>query len=116
MASALQVQSSVIANSDGEVHVLAAEGELDMATRAALQRELDALVDGTGRRLLVDLSRLEFIDSAGITTLYQAGAGFAHLAVVVAAGSQVARILELCGMDELLPLFVRRDEAVRALV
>jgi anti-sigma B factor antagonist len=111
MAVALQVESSV----ERAVHVVAVEGELDMATRAALQRELDALVDGTGRRLLVDLSRLEFIDSAGITTLYQAGASFAHLAVVVAAGSQVARILELCGMDELLPLFDRRDEAVRAL-
>jgi anti-sigma B factor antagonist len=115
MTVALQVQSSVIANDDGEVHVLVAEGELDMATRAELQRELDALVDGTGRRLLVDLSRLEFIDSAGITTLYQASARFAHLAVVVVKGSQVARVLELCGMEEMLPLFDRRDEAVRAL-
>jgi anti-sigma B factor antagonist len=115
MASALQVQSSVIANDDGEVHVLAAQGELDMATREALQRELDALVDGTGRRLLVDLSRLEFIDSAGITTLYHTGASFAHLAVVVMQGSEVARVLELCGMEEMLPLFDSREQAVRAL-
>jgi anti-sigma B factor antagonist len=115
MADALQVQSSVIANGDGEVHVLAAEGELDMATRSVLQGQLDALVDVTGRRLLVDLSRLEFIDSLGIATLYQASASFAHLAVVVLEGSQVARTLELCGMAEMLPLFDSRAEAVRAL-
>ena len=111
MAVALQVESSA----DREVHVVAVEGELDMATRIALHERLDALVDGTGRRLLVDLSRVEFIDSAGITTLYQAGASFAHLAMVVVPGSEVARILALCGVEEMLPTFDSRAEAVRAL-
>jgi anti-anti-sigma factor len=111
MAVALQVESSV----DRAVHVVAVEGELDMATRTALQEKLDALVDGTGRRLLVDLSRVEFIDSMGITTLYQASASFAHLAITVMPGSEVARILELSGMKEMLPLFDSRAEAVRAL-
>jgi anti-anti-sigma factor len=87
----------------------------ELVTVGEFQEQLDALVDGTGRRLLVDLSRVEFIDSMGITTLYQASASFAHLAITVMPGSEVARILELCGMKEMLPLFDSRAEAVRAL-
>ena len=115
MAVALQVESSMIANGDSDVHVVVAEGELDMATLGALQGKLDALVDGTGRRVLVDLGALEFIDSPAIAALYHASASFAHVAVVVPAHSQVARILEICGMHEMLPIFHDRGEALRAL-
>ena len=115
MTVALQVKSSVVANRDREVHVLVAEGELDIATLGTLQAKLDALVDGTGRRLLLDLSALEFLDSPGIAVLYQASASFAHLAIVVAAGSRVARVLEVCGMETILPIFHSRADAVRAL-
>jgi anti-anti-sigma factor len=111
----LQVQPSAIANVAGEIKVLVAEGQLDLDTCAALQGELDALVDGTGRRLLLDLSRLAFIDSVGIATLYRATASFARMAVVVVPGSRVGETLETCGMDQLLPLVDSRTEAVRAL-
>ncbi len=115
MADIFQVDSSVIADEDSDVRVVTAEGELDMATVIALRSELDAQVDGTGRKLLLDLSGLRFIDSAGITALYRANASFAHFAVVVSPGSQIAQTLAISGFDQVLPIFVEREEAARAL-
>ena len=116
MAVALQVESSLIVNGDrDEVHLVEAKGELDMGTCAALRRELGALVDGTRRRLLVDLSALEFIDAAGIATLYQATGSFVRMAVVIVPGSRVAQMVQACGLDQMLPLAAGRAEAVRAL-
>ena len=115
MADIFQVDSSVIADEDSDVRVVTAEGELDMATVIALRSELDAQVDGTGRKVLLDLSRLRFIDSAGITALYRANARFAHFAVVVSPGSQIAQTLAISGFDQVLPIFVEREEAARAL-
>jgi anti-anti-sigma factor len=46
-------------------------GTLDRATSALLDREFDALA-GRARRLVVDLTGLEFIDSRGLDTLVRA--------------------------------------------
>ncbi len=52
--------------------VLALHGELDLASAPALAQQLDAAqADGRGR-VLVDLSGLNFIDSAGLQTLLRA--------------------------------------------
>ena len=115
MAAAFQVQTSTIASGTGEIKVVEAEGELDLDTHLALQGELDALVDGAGRRLLVDLSRLAFIDSVGIATIYHASTRFARLALVVLPGSRVAGMLERCAIDQMLPVASTRAEAVQAL-
>jgi stage II sporulation protein AA (anti-sigma F factor antagonist) len=115
VATHLQVESSVVSSGDADLHILVADGELDLVTAGEFQEKLDALVDGTGRRLLLDLRGLRFIDSRGITALYQARASFAHMAVVVAPDSNVARILEISGFDRALPLFGSLVEALRKL-
>jgi anti-sigma B factor antagonist len=52
--------------------VLSLSGELDLATSALLERELDAAEAARPMRLVVDLAGLEFIDSSGLNTLVQA--------------------------------------------
>lgn len=47
---------------------VAPAGELDIATVPALERDLNRLCGGAGR-LVLDLSRLEFMDSAGVHML-----------------------------------------------
>jgi anti-anti-sigma factor len=55
-----------------DVLILSLRGELDLATSALLERELDAAEAARPARLVVDLSGLEFIDSSGLNTLMQA--------------------------------------------
>ncbi|MGP4057108.1 STAS domain-containing protein [Mycobacterium sp. 4D054] len=55
---------------DGSV-VLTAAGELDMSNIAAFSEAVGAAVDGKGRRLLVDLSAVEYLDSGAINVLFE---------------------------------------------
>ena len=90
----------------GDEVVLRFTGELDESAAAAGRAAIDEALAGSARRLLVDLSALEFMDSTGIWLLVdaqrralQAGAEL-HL-----AGGEppaIAHTLELSGVDELL--------------
>ena len=52
--------------------ILWLSGELDQATSALLERELDAEQAKRPMRLVIDLTGLEFIDPSGLDTLAQA--------------------------------------------
>jgi len=55
-----------------DVVVLAVSGELDLATVPALSRELHAVEETHPKRVIVDLSELEFMDSSGLHELLRA--------------------------------------------
>jgi anti-sigma B factor antagonist len=97
--------------------VVSLAGELDLSTIPKLEgrlfRELDSNV-----AVVIDLSRLSFIDSSGIGLLiraFRANEEKPHLHTVIAQGSQVDRVFRLAGIDRALPLYLNRDEAVAAL-
>jgi anti-anti-sigma factor len=50
----------------------ALEGRLDGETVALLDRELDAVLGGALKALVFDLSRLDYISSAGLRSLFRA--------------------------------------------
>jgi anti-sigma B factor antagonist len=77
-------------------------GELDMSTVPILEERLREALDGGSRRLVVDLSGLEFIDSTGLTLLVRCARaaeqdGF-NLALV-RGDDRVHRLFELTGLD-----------------
>jgi anti-sigma B factor antagonist len=100
----------------GRVRV-AVTGELDMATAPALVAELDALLEVGFTELVVDLTRLEFIDSTGLRGLLQAGqrahARGARLDVV-GAGPAVRRAIEITGLDQVEPFAASGGARVRS--
>jgi anti-anti-sigma factor len=57
---------------DEQVLVLTLSGELDLASAPALERQLDDARDVGVPRVVVDLSGLEFFDSAGLHVLLDA--------------------------------------------
>jgi anti-anti-sigma factor len=52
---------------DGETR-LTLTGELDMGSAVTLEERLDQ-INGSGERVLLDLSQLEFLDSSGLRVL-----------------------------------------------
>jgi anti-anti-sigma factor len=107
--------------------ILSLVGELDLSTIPKVEPQLSEQVS-SGSAVVVDLSRLTFIDSSGIGLLIKAhraaeavgeqsdgGNGRMALHTVVAEGSQVDRVFGLAGIGLALPLFLDRDEAVAAL-
>jgi stage II sporulation protein AA (anti-sigma F factor antagonist) len=86
--------------------VLVLHGELDVAYAPELRQELGALA-GDGRKLILDLRRLDFIDSSGIAVLLDAARDARRdgwdLGIIRGGSPEVERVLSLTGLDDLLP-------------
>ncbi|OKI20755.1 anti-anti-sigma factor [Nocardiopsis sp. TSRI0078] len=78
-------------------------GEVDLYTAPQLRSELVGALDGGARRLLVDMSRVEFCDSTGISVLLSAMKRSRHKGgdlEIVAPMPAVTKVLEVTGLDE----------------
>jgi anti-anti-sigma factor len=96
---------------EGRATIIALSGELDLASSAELQEELDRV--GGVELLILDLRELEFIDSTGLSVLVKAhqeaqesGREFG----LVKGGAQVQRLLALTGLEERLRIADAPDQ------
>jgi len=96
------------------VVVFAGEVDLERSPRA---REVLLEQVGRRRRVLVDLSAVEYIDSSGIASLVEAfqkakkaGTGFA----LAAPNPSALRVLELARLDRVFRIFATLEEALDA--
>lgn len=87
--------------------VMTVRGELDLASAPKLAAAMSELIDRGHTRVAVDLAAVEFIDSSGLGVLVgslqrlrEDGGDL----MLRAASPAVARILELTGLDGLLPV------------
>ena len=87
---------------DGDRRVVSLAGELDLANAATAEAELDAAL-ATGSRFVVDMRKLEFIDSTGIALLVGVigpGSDPAAASFLPSEFPAVKRVLELTGVAE----------------
>ena len=99
------------------VLILEAEGELDLSTAGQLHDSLMTPIS-EGLDVVVDLTRVSFIDSSGIAALIRAFRsldGTGRMSVLIAPSSQVARVFKLANINDALPIFMDRAEAVGGL-
>jgi anti-sigma B factor antagonist len=103
--------------SGADASIVSLSGELDLSTIPRIEKQLFEQVR-SHPGVVVDLSRLSFIDSSGIALLIKAfreadAGGILH--TVIAPGSQVERVFRLAGIDRTLPMFAERTEALDSL-
>lgn len=96
------------------VVVVQPTGRLNMVAAPTLRKQLNDIVETGGRRLVIDLSAIEFIDSSGV------GALIAALKIARKAGGdlriaaptrQVCTVLELSNLDRILHAYESVDSA-----
>jgi anti-sigma B factor antagonist len=90
----------------GVLHVIAVEGELDIASAPELERELLRVERTDALSIIVDLTGLGFIDSTGVRLLLQADArsrADANRLALLRGPRAVQRVFELTGVVERLP-------------
>jgi anti-sigma B factor antagonist len=102
---------------EGLAVVLRTTGEIDMSTAPVLADEFaQALGTATAPApVVVDLSDVTFLSSAGLAVLLDARARCAEAGIplrVVATGRPVLRSLEVAGLTELLPIYSTVEDAV----
>ncbi|CAN5710038.1 STAS domain-containing protein [soil metagenome] len=102
----------------GPIAVLSVSGTLDMLSAGYLQAGVDAALRDHPAALIVDLTEVEFLASAGMSVLIAANdaAGTEIRFAVVAHGAATARPLELTGLTEIIDLHTTRAEALSAAV
>jgi anti-sigma B factor antagonist len=112
------VHSQVERRDHEDVAVLAVHGELDFDGAPSLRLGLiEAIDESLGRRVVVDLEGVDFIDSAGLGVLVgglkRAKDGEGEL-VLVATGQSVLRVLELTGLTRVFAIHSSRAAALGA--
>jgi anti-anti-sigma factor len=105
-------------SSDGAVTVIAVKGRLDSATAPALDERLSRTLAAPSRRLLIELSQLEYISSAGFRILLlatrQADASDGRI-VLAGVSGKVRDLFDLGGFLDMFRICGTRDEGVAAL-
>ena len=94
--------------------VLTVSGELDMMTAPALTEAIRAAAGHQPTALIVDLSTVEFLASAGMTVLVTAQQELAPSIRfgVVADGPSTSRPMRMVGVDQLVPLYRTLSDAM----
>jgi anti-sigma B factor antagonist len=109
----VQSNFSVEVRDGNQAVVIGVTGELDLASSPALEQELERGAASQAGIVIVDLRKLEFMDSTGLSVLVRAhqratenGQRFG----VVRGPQQVQRLLSLTGVADRLNLADSPDE------
>ncbi|MER7566964.1 STAS domain-containing protein [Streptomyces sp. NPDC097941] len=106
--------SVVRTDADG-ITVLGLDGEIDHQSVSGLTRALAPADASVERRVVIDLSRVTFMDSSGVNALIaafqaaRATGGWLRLVVVRGA---VLRTLQLVGLDTVIPFHSTLEDAL----
>ncbi len=107
---ALAIESSEL----GQTTLIVLRGELDIATSPQLREALVEAIGG-GRRIVVDLEGLGFIDSVGlgilVSGLKRARSDGGDLELVC-ANRVILQPLELTGLDQTFKMHALREDAL----
>jgi anti-sigma B factor antagonist len=102
-AGALKLESA----REGETHRVTLLGEFDLSGAEPFREEMERIESSDAKRIVIDLSRLDFMDSTGLRLLleidmrHRGNSEGARIGYVRPAG-EVARLLELTRVDERL--------------
>ncbi len=92
----------------GQVAVVTLPAEIDVTIADTVREELLAILDQGATLLIADLSRTEFCDSAGVSSLVrayrQASTNGSAVRLVVSMPA-VQRVLSITGVDRLVDVF-----------
>lgn len=111
------MELSLTTRTVGDYTVLEVGGEVDVYTANPLRVRLVELIDDGARKIVVDLGRVDFLDSTGLGVLIRglklsrAVDGSFRL---VCAKEPLLKIFRITALDQVFPIFPTVDEAIAA--
>jgi anti-anti-sigma factor len=101
---------------DGGVTVATLLGRIDIAGAQDIDMPMNVLA-GSKRKVVMDLSQVEFLASMGIRSIVLAAKSIMSkrgTCSLVAPAGNVRTVIESAGIDTIIPTFDTLDDAVRA--
>lgn len=100
----------------GNVIILTPLGDVDIYTSPELKKKISNLIEHNSRRILIDLSHLEYIDSIGIGVI-KSSLSKIHSCNgeirLLSPTALVKRILELTNIDRIVRIYDKQSDALR---
>ena len=99
-----------------DVSVIALRGEIDVYTAPLLRQKIVDLVDEGALNIVVDMEKVDFLDSTGLGVLVE---GLKRVKTrggtlsLVATQDKILKIFDITGLNKAFPIFGSRDEALR---
>jgi anti-sigma B factor antagonist len=93
----------------GDRLVLSAQGEIDVVSAPALRTALQGAAASEAAEVCLDLSRVEFLDSTGLTALVDAGEWLRDRSfAVICPDGPVRRVMAVTGIDRIVTVQATR--------
>jgi anti-sigma B factor antagonist len=106
----------VTADLSGPVPVARVTGEVDLSNAVRLRQELSALATDEVGGLVVDVTEVPYVDSAGIKVLFDLARDLHRrdlmLVVTVPVSSPIRRLLKITNFQEVAPICDDTETAV----
>ncbi len=104
---------------EGDVTVVGIEGVIQLGESARrLSEHLQGLLDGGAEKVILDLSRIDYVDSTGLGELVGYLQRFSEQGrrlVLLNPRTRILNLLKLTRLDEVFPIFEDRAGAIEAL-
>ncbi len=111
----LNVSTRVVADESSPVTVITMEGSLDAETAWSLGKSFTELLEKENYNWVVDLTRLRYISSAGISSLMSLTRRVKEKkrdVIFIKPGPSVYRVLELVGFPVIFSIVSSEEEAI----
>lgn len=99
---------------DKDVLILSADGGLSAENAEAFVEQLEALIEGGIRKIIVDCTALSYVSSSGLSTLIRLHRHMAHLGgdvKIAALSGAAANVMALTRLDKLFDMYPDVDRA-----
>jgi anti-anti-sigma factor len=101
------------------VSCVAVSGEIDIVKVHALRKQLTGAVRNEDLGLVIDLSEASYLDSVGVSLLFELAERLAErqlrMAVVLPEGGLVTRVLRIVNLGSVAEIHPTADEAIGAI-
>lgn len=103
---------------EGDILVVSIQGHVDALTAVTLETELLAAIDGGERRMILDGTAMEYINSAGLKALLVTAKRLdveQGRFVICSLAANVRMIFDMIGFDRIMTIVPGRAEALQLL-
>jgi anti-sigma B factor antagonist len=99
----------------GDVAIISLRGEIDVYTAPRLRQALIDLVEGGSKDIVVDMDKVDFLDSTGLGVLVgglkRVKSNDGEMKLVVTQ-DRIMKIFDITGLAKVFPMFGSLDDAV----
>ncbi len=103
----------------GEIVVVRVEGRLDAASSPQLEKQINAIIDQGHFKLVLNLSSVEYLSSAGMRLMLSVSKKLKSLEgkiVACSVSDEVMDVIKMAGFHQVLSFYPNEEESLNHLV